>query len=148
MTNACGRGVEWPVEVAFQIVVRSARWTIEPVALAGSAFIHQNHVVVLGIAPLDRQSRQFRRRFTRTASHVEDRPLVRMWVTRRNEDDLQRQRAACSSLTVLEHIVETALQLLLYTLDVARRQRYLGRGGFRNREIEHCEHRTPYRGAS
>ena len=60
-------------------------------ALAGSAFIHQNHVVVLGIAPLDRQSRQFRRRFTRTASHVEDRPLVRMWVTRRNEDDLQRQ---------------------------------------------------------
>ena len=36
-----------------------------------------------------------------------------------NEDDLQRQRAACSSLTVLEHIVDTALQLLLHTLEVA-----------------------------
>jgi len=71
-----------------------------------------------------------------------------MWVTRRNEDDLQRQRVACSSLTVLEHIVATALQLLLYALDVAGRQRHLGRSGSRNRETEHCEHRTPYCGAS
>src|SRR4029077_13999767 len=111
------------------------RLTVEAVAIAGSTFIYQDNVVLVGVAPPDDQIRQLRRCLAWAASHVEDRPLVRVRLTRRDENNLQRQFSSRSSPAILEHIVNSAPQLLLYLLDVARRQCHARRSGAGCRRI-------------
>src|SRR4029453_14931701 len=119
----CCHRVERSIEGGFQIVVRTGRPTIQAVAITSSALIDQDNVVLIGVTPFHYQGRQLRRRLARTASHIEDRPLVGVWLTRRDEDDLQRQFSSRSRPTVLEHIVNSAAQLLLYALNAAGRSK-------------------------
>ena len=116
--------------------------------VTGSPLIYDDYVVLVSITALDKQGRRFGRRFTRSAGHVEDGALVRMRVARRNENDLQWQHAAFSSLAVLEHFVDAAAQLLLYALEVAGRQRHMGCSRYGRREIELRERCAEYCGAT
>src|SRR5262249_50277120 len=89
--GAGGRGVEWSLEVAFQIVVRPERGTVQAMAIAGSPLIHQDHVVLVAINRADHIGRHFGSRLAWPPHQVEDGPLVRMWAARGNEHDLQGQ---------------------------------------------------------
>src|SRR5437763_3626274 len=97
-------------------------------AITGPALIHENNVVLIGVPPPLYQIRQFRRGLARSASHVKDRSLVRVWLACMDQDNLQGQLSACSGAAILEHIINSAAQLLLYALNMAGRQRHTGRG--------------------
>src|SRR5713226_2985243 len=47
------RRIEWRLEVAFQIVVRSERRTVQAMAIAGSPLIYQDRVVLVAITRVD-----------------------------------------------------------------------------------------------
>src|SRR5205814_5696291 len=90
---------------------------------------HQDNIVLVGITRFDHQTRQLGGRFTRTASHIEDGTLVTAWLARRDKDNLQRQFSPRSSPAVLKYIVNAAAYLLIYTINMAGRQRNARRGG-------------------
>src|SRR5438874_9976973 len=102
-------------------------------AITGPALIHENNVVLIGVPPPLYQIRQLRRGLARSASHIKDRSLVRVWLACMDQDDLQGQLSARTSAAILEHIINSAAQLIFYALNMAGRQRHAGcgRGGWR-----------------
>jgi hypothetical protein len=71
-----------------------------------------------------------------------------MWLACRDQDNLQRQLSARTGAAVLEHIINSAAQLLFYALNMAGRQRYAGRGRGGRRTIAAGERDPQCRGAS
>ena len=65
-----------------------------------------------------------------------------------DQDNLQGQLSARTGAAVLEHIINSAAQLLLYALNVAGRQRYARRGRGGHRKIAVGKRNAQCRGAS
>ena len=88
-------------------------------AIAGSALIQQDHIVLVALTGGDQIGPRLGGRLPWSTSQVEDGPLVRMGTTRGDENDLQGQPAALMDPPVLEDVVDAAAQLVLDARDVA-----------------------------
>lgn len=97
------------------------------IAVAGSALIHEDNVVLIVITPSHREVGQFCGALARSAGHIKYWSPLRVCLAPRNNDNLQRQFSPSSSSAVLEHIVNPAAQLLLYAFNMARLQCHAGR---------------------
>jgi len=116
-----GARVEGRLEVALEVVVGAERRAVQAMTVAGSALIHQDQVVLLGITGGDQISRRFSGGLAWSTGDVKDGSLLGMGPTRWDEHDLQGQLAAAGDAPVLEDVVDAAAQLLLDVGDVAGR---------------------------
>ena len=104
--------------------------------IAGAAFVHNDNVVFIRVTPTSSlESISSGRCFSGAAGHVENRTLIRMRLTRRDKNNLQRQFTSFLGPPVLEYFVNSAAQFFFDSCDVAGSQRYSGPSSIRRRVI-------------